>query len=172
VFIETGAILRGDRFVNVRRAVFLDRDGVINASPPEGDYVRRWSDFTFLEPIFDWVRLFNALDLLVIVVTNQRGVARGLVSGETVEEIHRHMVAGFAARGGRIDDVFHCPHEIGRCACRKPKPGMVLAAQAKWNIDLARSLMIGDSETDRGLAQACGLQFLWAADGRLARGGT
>jgi D-glycero-D-manno-heptose 1,7-bisphosphate phosphatase len=149
-----------------RRAAFFDRDGVINVSPPESHYVCRCADFVFLEPIFDWVRLVNALDLLAIVVTNQRGVARGMMTIETVEEIHRKMVAGFADRGCRIDDVFYCPHETGRCHCRKPKPGMVLAAQEKWNIDLAGSLMIGDSDTDAGLAAACGLRFLRAQHGK------
>lgn len=150
-----------------RRAAFLDRDGVINVSPPRGEYVRSWGEFTFHEPVFDWVRLLNALDLLVIVVTNQRGVARGIMTAEAVEDIHRRMCAAVEARGGRIDDVFVCPHEEGVCDCRKPRPGMVLAARAKWGIDLAGSLMIGDSDRDRDLAAACGLRFLRAADGRL-----
>jgi len=154
--------------VTARRCAFLDRDGVINASPPRGEYVRRWEEFAFLEPVFDWVRLFNALDLLVIVVTNQRGVALGRMARADVDDIHRRMVAEFDRRGCRIDDVFVCPHEEGTCDCRKPRPGMVLAAQRKWNIELAGSLLIGDSDRDRDLAGACGLRFLRADNGRLA----
>ena len=150
-----------------RRAVFLDRDGVINGSPPAGSYVRSWDEFEFLQPIFNWVRLFNALDLLVIVVTNQRGVARGQVTQAALEEMHRRMLAAFGRRGCRIDDVYVCPHEDGTCDCRKPRPGMIMAAQQKWDIDLPRSLLIGDSACDQILAKACGLRFLWAQRGRL-----
>ena len=152
-----------------RRAAFLDRDGVINVCPAKGDYVKAWDEFAFLEPIFDWVRLFNALDMLVIVVTNQRGVALGRLTRDDVDDIHRRMVSAFAESGCRIDDVFVCPHEEGACDCRKPRPGMVWAACAKWDIDLAGSLMVGDSERDRGLAAACGLTFLWAENGRLSQ---
>lgn len=150
-----------------RRCVFLDRDGVINVKLPEDCYVTRWDEFQFLPPIVDWVRLFNALDFLVIVVTNQRGVARGLVRPEDLDEIHRNMIARLAEQGARIDDVFFCPHDRGACDCRKPAPGMVRAAQQKWDIDLAGSLMIGDSEVDRGLAEACGLRFVHVGDGRI-----
>ncbi|MFO0808358.1 MAG: HAD family hydrolase [Gemmataceae bacterium] len=150
-----------------RRAAFLDRDGVINVAPAPGWYVLKWEEFAFHESVFDWVRLFNALDMLVIVVTNQRCVARGLVTLAEVEAIHRRMVAEFASRGCRIDDVYVCPHGDGECDCRKPLPGMVRAAQAKWSIDLTRSIMIGDSERDRGLADACGLTFVRAEGGRL-----
>jgi D-glycero-D-manno-heptose 1,7-bisphosphate phosphatase len=150
-----------------RRCVFLDRDGVINEKAPPHQYIRSWSEFRVLPNIADWIRLFNALDFLVIVVTNQRGVARGMMTRESVDQIHARMIAVLAARGARIDDVFVCPHEANVCDCRKPKPGMVLEAQAKWDIDLAGSLMIGDSDEDQALASACGLRFLRASDGKL-----
>ena len=150
-----------------QRCVFLDRDGVINRKPPEGEYIRTWEEFHFIPGIADWIRLFNALGLLVVVVTNQRCVAKGLIRGENLEEIHRNMTRELAGAGARIDDVFCCPHEEGTCECRKPRPGMVLAAERKWNIDLAASLLIGDSELDRGLAEACGLTFVRVADGRV-----
>ncbi len=147
-----------------QRCVFLDRDGVINHKPPEGDYIRTWAEFQFLPGIADWIRLFNALGLLVVVVTNQRGVARGLIRSENLDEIHRNMTRELASAGARIDDVFYCPHEEATCECRKPLPGMVLAAERKWNIALADSLLIGDSERDRQLAEACGLTFVRVAD--------
>jgi D-glycero-D-manno-heptose 1,7-bisphosphate phosphatase len=154
--------------LKTRRCVFLDRDGVINEKAAPHDYIRSWSEFRFLPNIADWIRLFNALDFLVIVITNQRGVARGMMTRESVDEIHRNMIAELAARGARIDDVFVCPHQEDACDCRKPKPGMVLQAQAKWAIDLTGSLMIGDSDSDAALAAACGMHFLRASDGRLA----
>jgi len=147
-----------------RGCLFLDRDGVINEKAPPHDYIRSWSQFRFLPNIADWIRIFNALDYLVIVVTNQRGVARGVMSREAVDVIHANMVRELARAGARIDDVFVCPHETDTCDCRKPKPGLVVQAKAKWDIDLERSLMIGDSDDDEDLAQACGLRFL-RADG-------
>ena len=154
--------------MSTRRCVFLDRDGVINEKAAPHEYIRDWSEFRFLANIVDWIRLFNALDFLVIVVTNQRGVARGMMTLEAVAAIHRNMIATLTARGARIDDVFVCPHEENACNCRKPRPGMVMEAQAKWGIDLQGSLMIGDSDEDAMLAAACGMRFLRAADGKLS----
>jgi len=150
-----------------RRCVFLDRDGVINRKPPEGEYIRTWMEFHFLPGITDWIRLFNALGLLVLVVTNQRGVARGLVRSEDLEEIHRNMTEELSRHGARIDEVFCCPHEEGSCECRKPKPGLVLAAQQKWNIDLVGSVLLGDSDSDSRMAEACGLTFVRVHEGRV-----
>ena len=150
-----------------RRCVFLDRDGVINASPPPGEYVRSWPEFRLLPGVADWIRLFNVLGFLVIVVTNQRGIARGVVSAAEVEDIHRRMREQLACAGARIDDVFCCPHEEGACECRKPKPGLILQAGRKWNLDLAASLLIGDSDADRELAQSCKLTFVRVRDGRI-----
>ena len=151
-----------------RRCVFLDRDGVINVKAPKGEYIRSWSEFRFLPNIADWVRLFNTLDFLVIVVTNQRGVALGMFTEEDLWGIHSNMVRELGRMGARIDDVFACPHHAGACECRKPKPGMVYQARDKWGIDLGGSLMIGDSDSDAELAAACGLRFLRARDGQLA----
>jgi D-glycero-D-manno-heptose 1,7-bisphosphate phosphatase len=150
-----------------RRCVFLDRDGVINQKAPPHEYIRNWSEFRFLPNISDWIRIFNALDFLVIVITNQRGVARGTMTVESVDEIHRNMIAELATHGARIDDVFVCPHDEDSCDCRKPKPGMVLEAQAKWNIDPGGSLLIGDSDDDEALASGCGLRFLRVRNGSL-----
>ena len=150
-----------------RRCVFLDRDGVINVKAPAGEYIRTWQEFQLIPAVVDWIRLFNVLDFLVVVVTNQRGVARGLVEPAELGEIHRRMVEQLAGEGARVDDVFACPHEQNSCGCRKPRPGLVLDAAEKWNIDIARSLMIGDSESDRQLAQNCGMSFVQVQNGRI-----
>jgi len=147
--------------------VFLDRDGVINQKPAPHDYVRTWSDFHFLPNITDWIRLFNALGYLVIVISNQRGVARGIMSATGVEEIHRKMIAELARRGAIIDDIFYCPHQDGECNCRKPLPGLVVQAQEKWDLDFSKSLLIGDSDADEQLAATCGIRFLRAEGGQL-----
>ncbi len=148
--------------------MFLDRDGVINETAAPGSYIRSCDDFRLLPNIADWIRLFNTLEFLVIVVTNQRGVSLGLMSEEDLAAVHKKMVDELAARGARIDDIFYCPHGLDSCDCRKPKPGLVYAARDKWNIDLAHSLLLGDSDSDERLAAACGLPFLRVVDGRLA----
>jgi len=148
--------------------VFLDRDGVINEKPEPDEYIRSIGEFRLLPNIADWIRLFNALEFLVIVVTNQRGVARGLMTEAALASIHSHMLGELAAKGARIDDVFYCPHEENSCHCRKPKPGLVHAARDKWDIDLAHSLLLGDSDCDQQLAAACGIRFVRVVDGRLA----
>ena len=151
----------------MRRCVFLDRDGVINVKTAKGEYIERWSEFRFLPNVSDWIRLFNALDLLVIVITNQRGVALGRMTLEDLDHIHGNMVRELALNGARIDDIFSCPHGFEECDCRKPKPGLVYQARDKWNIDLSQSLLIGDSDGDAELAERCGLRFLRVEDGRL-----
>jgi histidinol-phosphate phosphatase family protein len=152
----------------MRRCVFMDRDGVINVAPRPGEYIRSAEEFHLIDSAVDWIRIFNALDLLVVVVTNQRGVARGLMSLEDLEKIHRKMSSELAARGAHLDDIFYCTHEEDACACRKPRPGMVLEAAAKWDIDVSCSLMIGDSARDRKLAEACGMRYISVDSGRVS----
>lgn len=147
--------------------IFLDRDGVINVSPPKGDYIRNADEFRLIPEVVDWIRIFNALDYRVIVVTNQRGIALGLMTEDDLAAIHEKMRNELAARGARIDDVFYCPHGEGECDCRKPRPGMILEAVRKWDIDLDRSAMIGDSKRDEELARACGLRFIAVQDGKV-----
>jgi D-glycero-D-manno-heptose 1,7-bisphosphate phosphatase len=149
------------------RCVFLDRDGVINQNAAPGEYIRSVSEFRLLPNIVDWIRLFNTLGFLVIVITNQRGIALGVITEEDLAAIHQTMLSELAAQGARIDDVFYCPHGFGSCDCRKPKPGMIFAARDKWQIDLAQSLMLGDSDIDEQLAAACGVRFMRVMDGRL-----
>lgn len=152
-----------------RRCVFLDRDGVINEKPAPHEYVRNWSEFHFLPNIADWIRLFNVLGYLVIVISNQRGVARGKMTAGDVEQIHRRMTDELARCGARIDDIFYCPHEEGACDCRKPRPGLVVEARKKWDVDMDESILIGDSDSDEQLAQTCGLRFVRVAGGRVVQ---
>jgi D-glycero-D-manno-heptose 1,7-bisphosphate phosphatase len=149
-----------------RRCIFLDRDGVINVKPPEGEHVCRWEEFHIFPGFSDWIRLANALGYLVIVVSNQRAVARGLLRSEELDAIHARMIAELAQAGARIDGILFCPHKEGTCDCRKPRPGMVYRAQKQWNIDLAGSLLVGDSDCDRKLAEICGIPFIRVEGGR------
>lgn len=132
-----------------RKAVFLDRDGVINQKPPEHDYVKNWTEFKFIPGIEELIKKVNLKGYLVIVITNQRGIARGLVAEKTIQKIHRKMISELKKKGAIIDAVCYCPHNIEeKCKCRKPKPGMILKAAKDFNIDLKRSILIGDDKND------------------------
>ena len=150
-----------------RRCLFLDRDGVINVAPPEGEYIRRWEEFHLLPEAVSWIRLFKAAGYLAIVLTNQRGIASGLYSHADLLALHERMRTELASQGAILDDIFYCPHEEGACDCRKPRPGLVLEAQQKWHIDLSASLLIGDSDRDRLLAERCHIPFALVRNGRV-----
>jgi histidinol-phosphate phosphatase family protein len=132
-----------------RRAVFLDRDGVINKKAPSPDYVKTWDEFSFLPGVVTAIRRLNEEGFLVIVVSNQRGVARGLVTERRLRQIHARMVGELGRAGARIDGVFYCPHDLeDACECRKPQPGLLIRAAQAHDVDLRRSWMVGDQESD------------------------
>jgi D-glycero-D-manno-heptose 1,7-bisphosphate phosphatase len=138
-----------ERLRCMSKAVFLDRDGVINRKPPEGDYVTRWEDFRVLPGVAEGVVLLNRAGFAVIVVTNQRCIAKGLMTVAELENMHQKMTELLAGAGASIDATFYCPHEIEPvCECRKPAPGMLLNAARLHGIDLSESWMIGDSDLD------------------------
>ena len=149
------------------RAVFLDRDGVINQRPPEGDYITRWEDFHILPGVAEGIALLNHAGFSVIVVTNQRCVAKGQLSEADLQQMHERMSGDLARAGARIDATFYCPHDIEpRCDCRKPAPGMLLSAARLHEIDLRASWMIGDSDNDveAGLNAGCKTARVIATD--------
>jgi len=135
-------------------AVFLDRDGVINKKMPEGDYLKDWSEFSFLPGVFKAIRMLKKKDFLVVVVTNQRGIAKGIITEEKLKQIHKSMLDKIRKYGGNIDAIYFCPHDVSSgCECRKPKSGMILRAIEDFKnhdieIDLERSYVIGDCEKD------------------------
>ena len=145
----------------------MDRDGVINVKPPAGQYVERWDQFRLIPAAVDWIKLLRGLHFLVIVVTNQRCIARDVVSIRAVHDIHDKMMAQLASMGAPVDDVFCCPHEEGECNCRKPRPGLILEAQRKWSLQLRGSIVIGDSEADEKLAANLKMRFVRVQDGTI-----
>ena len=129
--------------------MFLDRDGVINQKAPEGRYVTRWEDFQVLPGVVEGITLLNRAGFCVIVVTNQRCIAKGLMTVVDLENMHRRMSDFLARAGATIDAIYYCPHEVEEsCNCRKPAPGMLLDAARARGIDLPASWMIGDSDID------------------------
>jgi D-glycero-D-manno-heptose 1,7-bisphosphate phosphatase len=151
----------------MKTCVFFDRDGIVNRSPGDG-YVERWSDFHLLPEFVAALRTALQHGFEAVIVTNQRGIAQGLMAQSTVEEIHANLRAALRQDHG-IDvlDIFYCPHEKLSCDCRKPKPGMLLTAARRHNIDLAASWMVGDREHDIEAGHAAGCRtILVAPDGK------
>lgn len=146
----------------VKRALFLDRDGVINE---DGNYVHRIDDFHFIDGIFDICRAAASAGMAIIVVTNQAGIGRGLFTEQQFHVLTDWMVARFADQGVGIAQVYYCPHHpmhgIGHykrdCFCRKPNPGMILRARDDHGICLQNSVLIGDKEWDIVAAKAAGV---------------
>jgi len=131
------------------RAAFLDRDGVINQKAPDGGYVTRWEDFHFLPGVTQGITQLNRAGFHVIVVTNQRCVAKGLLSEIELKDLHQRMSEHLARDGARIEAIYYCPHEVEPpCSCRKPAPGLLLEAARSRDLDLSFSWMIGDSDAD------------------------
>jgi D-glycero-D-manno-heptose 1,7-bisphosphate phosphatase len=145
----------------MRRAAFLDRDGVINQKAPEGDYVLRWEDMRILPGVASAIALLNQAGFCVIVVTNQRCIAKRLITTEELEALHRRMSEVLARDGATIDAIYYCPHEeIPPCRCRKPQPGMLLDAARDYDIDLSASWMIGDSDADIRAGRTAGCKTI------------
>jgi histidinol-phosphate phosphatase family protein len=144
-----------------RPGLFLDRDGVINERI-FGSYVTNWSEFKFTHGIASALCQLSSLNLPMIVVSNQAGVGKNLVTRERLAEITKRFVSELAAGGARIDAVYYCPHRPDEnCRCRKPATGLLTRAAADWNIDLRRSVLIGDSQSDLAAAGAAGCKSLY-----------
>ena len=140
-----------------RRAVFLDRDGTVNVRAPEHEYITSAADFCWLDGAREAIRRFVDLGYLVAIVSNQRGVGRGLVEVSALQEIEAVMQADLRRLGCSIAGFRYCFHLTeDACSCRKPAPGMILGLADEFAIDLATSWMVGDAETDVGAGRAAG----------------
>ncbi|MCJ8500997.1 D-glycero-beta-D-manno-heptose 1,7-bisphosphate 7-phosphatase [Desulfatitalea alkaliphila] len=142
-------------------AIFLDRDGVINHDSP--DYIKSWAEFRFLPGSLEAIALLTRGGFPLIVITNQSIIQRGMVPLEVLLELHRRMRNAVAAAGGRIVDIFFCPHRPDQgCDCRKPAPGLIRQAARRHGLDPGRTVMIGDSAKDIlcGRNAGCGKTIL------------
>ena len=137
------------------KTIFLDRDGVINK---EINYLHKIEDFEFIDGVFEACQYLQSLEYKIIVITNQSGISRGLYTKNDYQIITKWMVSQFMKNNISILDTFHCPHlPDSGCNCRKPKPGMLLEAKKKYNINMPESWMIGDKETDITAAISSGI---------------
>jgi D-glycero-D-manno-heptose 1,7-bisphosphate phosphatase len=157
----------------VRRAAFLDRDGVINV---DRGYVSRREDFTFVPGVIEGARQLHELGYALVVVTNQSGIGRGLYGKDAFDALTAWMKAEFAGAGAPLAGVYFCPHHPSEafgdyrreCDCRKPAPGMLIAAARELGIRLDASVMFGDKASDLEAARSAGvpLRILLGTDGR------
>lgn len=145
----------------MNKAIFLDRDGVINKKPPEHDYVKKWDEFVWLPDSKKAIKLMNEKGWLVIIISNQRGIARGLMTEHDVKDINKHMQKDLLRIGAKIDRFYWCGHDYSdNCDCRKPKPGLIIRAARDFDIDLESSWMIGDGDDDIQAGKAAGCKTL------------
>ncbi len=143
------------------KSLFLDRDGTINV---DYGYVFQPEKFEFIDGIFELCRKAQEKGYLIIVITNQSGIARGYFSEQDFAKLNSYMIAEFAKNGIKITDVFYCPELSGND--RKPNCGMFIKARDKYSIDMAQSVSVGDKERDLEAAQkaGCGKNFLFTGD--------
>lgn len=145
------------------KALFLDRDGVINK---DLGYVYRIEDFEFMPGIFAALRGFIELGFEIFVVTNQSGIGRKYYTQADFDKLSEYMINEFKAQGVNIKKIYHCPHTPDdNCECRKPKSGMFLKALSEFNIDMKSSIMIGDKQSDIDAASGAGVGKGFLLDG-------
>ena len=132
-----------------RPAVFLDRDGTLNENPPRGDYVRSPDDLRLLPGVPEALKKLQGAGCLLVVCSNQSGLARGILTPEGVAAVNARLRELLAESGVSLAGIYYCPHDRGSdCECRKPKPGMLLRAAAELGLDLSRSWGVGDAPRD------------------------
>jgi histidinol-phosphate phosphatase family protein len=137
--------------------LFLDRDGVINYENP-GNYVRNWKEFRFYPGLAENIAFLNTRFQKTILATNQRGIPKGLMTIADLEDIHRQMLAAIAQKGGHFDRIYYCADMDINSPCRKPNAGMALQAARDFpQIDLSRSLMVGNNISDMGFGRNAGM---------------
>ncbi|MBR6452352.1 MAG: HAD family hydrolase [Lachnospiraceae bacterium] len=156
-----------------RAVIFLDRDGVINRRAPMHSYIYSWDRFELLPGVTEAIRICNEKGLPVIVVSNQRGIARGIFTKEQTDQLHERLNEELQKSGAHIDAFFVCPHGENECECRKPKPGLFVQAQEYLEAQGIRvkksgSFMIGDSASDILAGKAYGIRTVFIGDDREA----
>jgi len=138
-----------ERYLAVKRILLIDRDGTISRRPLRGEYVKRWLEFHWIEETVESMRKLAAAGFSFIVLSNQAGIARGMVSAEVVRSINRQMVEELKADGVEVLDVYVCPHHWDDgCECRKPAPGMFFRASREHLLRMDRTVYVGDDPRD------------------------
>lgn len=141
----------------MKKAVFLDRDGVINV---ERGYTHRLEDFVILPDLIEVLQLLQKRGYLLIVISNQSGIAKGLYKQTDVEILHKFMVEEFTKNGIKLSEIYYCVHhpDVSKCICRKPDSLFVEKALARFDIDAKQSYFIGDKERDTEASEKAGVK--------------
>jgi len=146
------------QMINKTWTLFLDRDGVINKKR-ENDYVKNWSEFSFINGSIDAISKFSKVFGTIIIVTNQRGVGRGLMKEDDLIAIHDKMISEITLNGGKIDKIYYCTEVSEFAVCRKPNIGMAREAMLDFpEIDFKKSIIVGDSISDLMFGQKLGMK--------------
>lgn len=154
-------------FLKPKKVVFLDRDGVINKKMAGSDCVKTWEEFSFIPGVREALKLLRDHGYMAVLITNQAGVARGLMTQNDLDTIHEKMKAEIETNGGKIDAIYCCTHGWGEgCACRKPKPGMLLRAAEELTIDLSKAVFIGDDPRDAEAGRLAGCRTILVNENR------
>jgi D-glycero-D-manno-heptose 1,7-bisphosphate phosphatase len=149
--------------LNHCKAVFLDRDGVINLKVP--GYIKEIEEFQFLPGVIEALSILKKLGYAVVIITNQRGIARGLMTNQDLSAVHLHMTDKLAEQNVCLDGIYFCPHEdYEQCFCRKPEPGMLIRAAQDLCLDLSKSFMVGDSSSDIRAGRSAGVRTVHLSD--------
>ena len=149
------------------KAIFLDRDGVINRDPGFGDYIKSWQEFEFMPGAIDAIKLLNKHGYEIFVISNQAGVAKGLFSQESLDEITTNMLKEIEAKGGKIRSISYCTHASDAgCDCRKPNTGQIKKATKGLDIDFKKAYFVGDSRLDVGAGKNMGCKTILLLTGK------
>lgn len=161
--------------INLNKAIFLDRDGVINQ---EVDYLSNPNDLILIDGVTEALRIFISLGFKLVVITNQSGIARGMLTEEDLSEIHLRLTDILQKESIVLDGIYFCPHHpdlnleggvtkyLQNCECRKPNNGMILQAQKDLNIDFSQSFLVGDSLRDVQSGNLCKIQGFGVKTGK------
>lgn len=149
-----------ETFLRFDPAIILDRDGVLNVRPARAEYVTRWEEFSWLPGALEALGLLTRSGYRIFIMTNQPGIARGMMTEDDLAGVHRLMVKDIERAGSAITGIYHCPHGWNEgCDCRKPAPGMLFQMQREHHLDLTRTPVVGDDERDGEAAAAAGCPF-------------
>lgn len=150
-----------EKFLAPQKAVFLDRDGVINRKAPKADYIKKWEEFEFLPGAVKAIKNLTSEGYEIYLITNQPGIARGVMTKQDLDLIHQKIQEELEKNGGKIKSIYACLHNWDeQCECRKPKPGLLFQAARENCIDLTKAVFVGDDERDMQAGEAAGCKTI------------
>lgn len=163
-YYSIGSLMRlesTEKFFKQKKTIFLDRDGVLNQKAPKAQYVKNWDEWHWLPGAIEAISLLNKKNYQVLIITNQAGIGRNEMSDGDLESLHNRMFQDIEQAGGKIEKIYHCPHDWEEgCVCRKPRPGLLFQAQKEYDLDLSQIYFIGDDERDAQAAESAGCKSI------------